>query len=109
MEDIMEVIHVKKKGKMLDTLGGFHIHKETKASNLINDKITVRENAIFENHSTRRPLQGKHSSTATEQLRITQSREASHTHKKGKLQRDRSPTQPTTTPRKSATTSQNCK
>jgi len=48
MEDIMEVIHVKKKGKMLDTLEGFHIYKETKASNQINDKLTVRENTIFE-------------------------------------------------------------
>jgi len=48
MEDIMEVIHVKKKGKMLDTLEGFHIYKETKASNQINDKLTVRENTVFE-------------------------------------------------------------
>ena len=31
MEDIMEVVHVKKKGKMLDTLEGFHIYKETKS------------------------------------------------------------------------------
>jgi len=58
MEDIMEVIHVKKKGKMLDTLGGFHIHKETKASNLINDKITVRENAIFETIVQEDPYRG---------------------------------------------------
>ena len=34
----MEVVHVTKKGKMLDTLEGFHIYKETKASNQINDK-----------------------------------------------------------------------
>jgi len=48
MEDIMEVVHVKKKVKMLDTIEGFHIYKETKAGNQINDKLTVRENAIFE-------------------------------------------------------------
>ena len=33
MEEIMEVTHMKKKGKMLDTLEGFHIYKETKAGN----------------------------------------------------------------------------
>jgi hypothetical protein len=48
MEDIMEVVHMKKKGKMLDTLESFHIYKETKAGNQISDKLTVRENAIFE-------------------------------------------------------------
>jgi len=30
METIMEVVHVIKKGKMLDTLEGFHIYKEPK-------------------------------------------------------------------------------
>ena len=48
MEDIMEVVHVTKKGKMMDTLKDFHIYKETKAGNQINDRLTVRENAIFE-------------------------------------------------------------
>jgi len=36
----------------------------------------------------------------------TELREAIHPRRKGKLQRDRSPTQPTTAPRKPATTSQ---
>jgi len=44
----MEVVHVTKKGKMMDTLEGFHIYKETKAGNQINDRLTVRENVIFE-------------------------------------------------------------
>jgi len=48
MEDIMEVVHVTKKGKMVGTIEGFHIYKETKAGNQINDRLTVRENAIFE-------------------------------------------------------------
>ena len=30
MEDIMEFVHVTKKGKMMDTVEGFHIYKETK-------------------------------------------------------------------------------
>jgi hypothetical protein len=48
MEYIMEVVHVTNKGKMMDTLEGFHIYKETKANNQINDRLTVRDNAIFE-------------------------------------------------------------
>jgi len=37
MEDIMEIVHITRKGKMMDTLEGFHIYKETKAGNQIND------------------------------------------------------------------------
>jgi len=48
MEDIMEIVHITKKGKMMDTLEGFHIYKETKAGNQINDRMTVKENTIFE-------------------------------------------------------------
>jgi hypothetical protein len=47
MENIMEIVHVTKKGKFMNTLEGFHIYRETKANNQINDKLTVRENAIF--------------------------------------------------------------
>jgi hypothetical protein len=48
MEDIMEIINVTKKGKLMDTLEGFHIYKETKGNNQINDRLTVRDNAVFE-------------------------------------------------------------
>ena len=48
MEDIMEVVHVTKKVETMDTLEGFHIYKETKAGSQINDRLTVREDAIFE-------------------------------------------------------------
>jgi hypothetical protein len=47
MEDIMEVVHITKKGKLMDTLECFHIYKETKAGNQINDRLTAKENAIF--------------------------------------------------------------
>ena len=47
MEDVMEVVHMTKKGKKLNSLVSFHIYKETKAGNQINDKLTVRENEIF--------------------------------------------------------------
>ena len=33
LEDIMEILHITQKGKMMDTLEGFHIYKETKAGN----------------------------------------------------------------------------
>ena len=48
MDEIMKIIHVTKKGRMLNTLESFHIYKETKAGNKINHKLTTRENAIFE-------------------------------------------------------------
>jgi phosphopentomutase len=48
MEDIMEVVHVTRKSKMMGTPEDFHIYKETKAGNQINDRLTDRENAIFE-------------------------------------------------------------
>ena len=48
MDDIMKVIHITRKGRMLNTLESFHIYKETKAGNQINDKMTSKENKIFE-------------------------------------------------------------
>jgi len=48
MEGIMEVVHIKKKSKMLDTLEKFYIYRETKLSNQINDKLTIQANPIYE-------------------------------------------------------------
>jgi len=48
MDDIMKVIHIKGKGRMLNTLQSFHIYKETKAGNQINNRLTTKENKIFE-------------------------------------------------------------
>ena len=48
MADIMEIVHISEKGKMMDTLGGLHIYKETNAGNQINDRFTFKENEIFE-------------------------------------------------------------
>jgi hypothetical protein len=47
MEDIMDIVHITNKGKMMDTLERYYIHKETKSNNQIN-KLTVKPNAIFE-------------------------------------------------------------
>ena len=48
MDDIMKVIHITGKGRMLNTLESFNIYKETKAGNQINDRLTTKENKIFE-------------------------------------------------------------
>jgi hypothetical protein len=45
MEDIMDIIPVTNKGKMMDTFERYYIYKETKSNN---DKLTVKPNAIFE-------------------------------------------------------------
>ena len=41
MEDIMEVLHIKKKGNMMNTPERFHVYNETKIDNQINDKGTI--------------------------------------------------------------------
>jgi len=48
MEDIMKVVHIKNKGRMLNTLENSHICKETVARNQIDDKQTSKSNRIFE-------------------------------------------------------------
>jgi hypothetical protein len=44
MENIMNILHITSKGKMLKTLEEFHIYKETKVDNQIrvNDKCTFK-------------------------------------------------------------------
>ena len=59
----MKIIHVTKKGRMLNTLESFNIYKETKTENQINDKLTTRLNAIFEailKHDPQRDTQHHH-------------------------------------------------
>jgi len=48
IEVIMETIHVTNKGQMMDTLEKFHIFREKKLDNQINDKLTVKANIIFD-------------------------------------------------------------
>jgi hypothetical protein len=47
MNEIMDVLHVASKGKMLDILERFHIYKETELGTQINDKLMVQSNPIF--------------------------------------------------------------
>jgi 3-methyladenine DNA glycosylase AlkC len=45
---IMEILHETNKGRTMDTLEKYHIYKETHVNNQINDKNTVKPNAIFD-------------------------------------------------------------
>ena len=44
----MEMLHIKKKGNMMNTLERFHIYNKTKFDNQINDKGMVKHNIIFD-------------------------------------------------------------
>ena len=46
--DIVEILHIRKKGRMMSTLENFYIYKETKMNNQINDKATFRQNILFD-------------------------------------------------------------
>ena len=48
MSDIMDVVQIACKVRMLDTLERFYIYRETKLGIQINDKLTVQSNPIFE-------------------------------------------------------------
>ena len=55
MEDILKVVHIKNKGRMLNTLEHYHIYKDTVAGNQINDKQTSKSNRILETVLKRDP------------------------------------------------------
>jgi len=44
----MDVLHISKKGGMLDTLERFYIFREARRGNPINDKLIIQSNPIFE-------------------------------------------------------------
>ena len=48
-DQIMNVLHSINKGKMMDTLEKFHIYKETKLENQINNKKTVTKYFLHNN------------------------------------------------------------
>jgi hypothetical protein len=48
INEVMDVIHFAKKGRLLDTLERFYIYNETAKGNQINDKHTMQKNPIFE-------------------------------------------------------------
>jgi len=48
INDIMQILYTTSKGRFMDTIERFHIYKETQANNQINDKNSIRPNAIFD-------------------------------------------------------------
>ena len=46
--DIMDVVHITRKGRMLDTLEKVYIFRETKLNNQISDRLAIKPNIIFE-------------------------------------------------------------
>jgi len=59
MTNIMDIIHIEKKGRMLDTLGKCYIYRETQYGNQINDKLTFQKNPIFETLIWHNPHRGQ--------------------------------------------------
>jgi ferritin-like metal-binding protein YciE len=59
MDSIMDIVHITRKGRMMNAIECSHIYNETKANNQINDRLTVRENAIFEAIVQEDPFRGQ--------------------------------------------------
>ena len=48
MNEIMNIVHYEKKGKMLDNFEKYYIYKEAKSDNQLNDRLAIQNNPIFE-------------------------------------------------------------
>lgn len=48
MEEIMKILQITKKGKMMNTLERFYMYNETEIDNQINDIGTIKQNIIFD-------------------------------------------------------------
>ena len=48
INDIMNILHITKRGRAMDTIERYHIYKETKNGAQINDKNTMKPNTIYE-------------------------------------------------------------
>jgi hypothetical protein len=71
IQDTMQILYTTSKGRLMDTIEKFHIYKETQQNNQINDRDTVKYNAIFDTivrQTTHRaptnplPIQGQNNS-----------------------------------------------
>jgi len=69
IDDIMEILHITKKGRKMDTIEKYHIYKETKEGTQINDKNTIKPNKIYEaimlGESNRGRMRKRHSTGPT--------------------------------------------
>ena len=48
INEIMDIQYTTGKGRFMDIVERFHIYRETQQNNQINDKNTVKPNAIFD-------------------------------------------------------------
>jgi hypothetical protein len=48
INEVMNVLYKTNKGGLMDTIERFYIHSETQINNQINDRNTVKPNAIFD-------------------------------------------------------------
>jgi hypothetical protein len=48
IDNIMDIIHIANKGRMLDALEKFYIYRKTQLGTQINNKLTVQANSVFE-------------------------------------------------------------
>jgi hypothetical protein len=48
INEVMDILHIAKKGGLLDMLEKFYIFREVQHGNQINDNLTVQSNPIFE-------------------------------------------------------------
>ena len=78
MENVMETIHITKKGKMLDPLERFYIFRETNFNTQINNKLIVKTNTIFETIVHKVPYRGRTTPLHSGNLQITQLWKALH-------------------------------
>jgi len=58
IDNIMDILRITNKGKMMDTIEKFYIYRETMLNNQINDKLTVKPNVIFETLVRQDPHRG---------------------------------------------------
>ena len=58
MNDIMDTLFFTKKGRLMDAVESFFIFRETKLDNQLNDKLTVKQNIIFETAVREDPTEG---------------------------------------------------
>jgi hypothetical protein len=60
INEIMEVLYTTRIGRLMDTVERSHIYSETRKSNQINDKNTIKPNTIFDIICSHDPPQNVH-------------------------------------------------
>ena len=68
MGEIMNILYTTNKGSFMDTIERFHVYSETQINNQINDKNTVKPNAIFDIINSHDPPRTPSSSHAQDPL-----------------------------------------